>query len=534
MPGPSSAAAGTPGSPRPRQGHRGASGGSTRILLASCLLTISTAGLSNRWTLTLPMIPLLALHCLHRLILRCPENQPPRPSRFGPGLSGTLTLLSLLCIGVGGALTVLFPALELPPVKGPYSVGAIDFYIPLPTAIPLPSNADAADRETCAVAATERYLPARLLYPTLPVRTIFGGAIPYLNPATALEFCRHCMRFGAPAPLKEYGWILHTWRLSTLPVILDAPLPPGADLFPLVVYSHGLGGTLDLYSYQTMALAAHGSIVLTMTHTDGTAPVVPQPRGMAAIVHDHAVPALHRRGLADAYVFARRQQAERRVEEFVGATEFLHRAAALHDDDGGDESPSELRQVARRIRPLLLRLALNQTTFVGHSFGGATVLTAAHRRPELVQSVIAYDPAIDWAPDDCRRSMFSEERLEGLTLDYDGGTGGFGEKEPPEQSCTIHDLDILFLYSSDWAEKDWGRAALVDEMHRHGRLGRKNGVSRHGVVDNATHNEFSDTCMLTPLWLARPVGLAGPRNPIDTAMDIADRTRSFLDEARRR
>lgn len=50
------------------------------------------------------------------------------------------------------------------------------------------------------------------------------------------------------------------------------------------------------------------------------------------------------------------------------------------------------------------------------------------------------------------------------------------------------------------------------------------------VIAAMKHNEFSDMCMLTPLWLARGVGVTGERNPIDTAREVHDRTRVFLDK----
>jgi pimeloyl-ACP methyl ester carboxylesterase len=533
---------------------------STKLLLASCALTLATSGVSNRWPLTLPMLPLLVLHFLHQQWLypirespvcdaggsdETTEQPPPVPSRSRRRrrwLLRVLTALSLMCIAVGAVLSVLFPALQLPPISGPYQVGTIEFYIPLEIQVDgsrrnlTGIETEGEEPSTCPAATTtvKQYLPARLFYPTLKDQGTVVGNVPYLNPDTAIDFCRQFMQFGAPAPLKSFGWILHTWRLTTLPVFPEAPVRPGGERMPLVVYSHGLGGTLDVYSYQAMSLAAHGSVALVLTHMDGTAPVVPQPRGTAALQHNTEIRKLFRQGQTVAYARARRVQTEQRVQEFLGATDFLHRMVDFQDDDG-DETQLEYLQLSRRLRPVLKRWQTNHTFFMGHSLGGATVLTAALRRPELVKAVIAHEPAIDWAPDDCRRSLFAKERLEGLELAYDGGTGGFETELPDGQANAnaIHDLDLLVLNSHEWMVKDWGSSALLDELHRNVRLGKTNGISSHGVVKDSTHTEFSDTCMLTPLWLARPVGLTGPRNPIDTALEIAERTRSFLEEARR-
>jgi pimeloyl-ACP methyl ester carboxylesterase len=526
--------------------RRNKANNSTKLLLASCLLTLAISGLSNRWTLTLPMAPLLVLHFLHRLLLlQAPtlarndeKAKPQRYSRSRRWLLGAFSALSFLCIAAGAALSVLFPAVELPPIKGPYNVGVIDFFIPIEIRVSETRNLTKVETDkesTCSAVITtmKQYIPARLLYPTSKGHSI-GGGIPYLNPSTAIDFCRHSMRFGAPDPLKRFDWILHTWRLTTLSVIPDAPILPDGELMPLVVYSHGLGGSIDLYSYQTMSLAAHGSVVVALTHTDGSAPVVPQPPGMEALQHNHDVLELHHQGKTVEYVRARRAQTERRVQEFLGAAEFLHQIM-IDFKGNGDELHPEYQQLAHRLRPYLKRLQANHTFFMGHSFGGTTALSAAHRRPDLAKAIIAHEPAIDWAPDDCRRSLFADDRLEGLTRDYNGGTGGFETEIPKGQEIanSIHDLDILVLNSKEWMDKDWGAASLLNEMHRNGRLGKQNGVSSYGVVKDTTHNEFADTCMLTPLWLARPVGLTGPRNPIDTAVEIAERTRSFLEKSRK-
>lgn len=91
---------------------------------------------------------------------------------------------------------------------------------------------------------------------------------------------------------------------------------------------------------------------------------------------------------------------------------------------------------------------------MGHSFGGATALTAACRRPDLAQNgggVIAHDPATDWIPDDTRRSLFPPEKLKDLETakGFAGGTGGYKD-EPANDRGTLHDLDFLLLFSHQW------------------------------------------------------------------------------------
>lgn len=100
-----------------------------------------------------------------------------------------------------------------------------------------------------------------------------------------------------------------------------------------------------------------------------------------------------------------------------------------------------------------------------HSFGGATALTAAFRRPDLIETsggVIAHEPATDWLPDDARKSLLPLDRLEGLesSHNYTGGMGGLEyhkkeegsttEEEPTTKEPSLHDVNLLFMFSHQW------------------------------------------------------------------------------------
>ncbi|KAL7274031.1 hypothetical protein RUND412_003091 [Rhizina undulata] len=62
----------------------------------------------------------------------------------------------------------------------------------------------------------------------------------------------------------------------SLPAIANAPLqtpPEGTSTFPLMVFSHGLGGTRLAYSYICSSIASHGVVVVAPEHRDGSGPV---------------------------------------------------------------------------------------------------------------------------------------------------------------------------------------------------------------------------------------------------------------------
>jgi pimeloyl-ACP methyl ester carboxylesterase len=323
--------------------------------------------------------------------------------------------------------------------------------------------------------------------------------------------------------LKAFSWMLHTWRLTGVRAKRNARLLPASEQeqLPVVIFSHGLGGTSDIYSYQTMSLAAHGFLVLSITHQDGSAPVVQRSDG-SLLTFDHEIAKLVKEGNYADYVRERRARTDHRVRELLTSTEALLR---LNEKDLLE--PDQLGM------SLVGRLQKDHTFFMGHSFGGATALTAAKRRPDLVKGVIAHDPASDWIPDDTRKSLFADDRMEGLERKFAGGTGGYEDKNlDADMESSVHDIDMLVLSSNEWMIKEWGECHILEEMHLAGRLGPKNGNSSFSVVKGAHHTEFSDTSILTPLWLARATGITGQRNPLDTAKEIAQETRAFIERVR--
>lgn len=195
------------------------------------------------------MVPIVILQLLRRLELFS-----------GQWASLSITVLTGLLIVVAAILSVLFPAVQLPRIEGEYNVGIVKLH--LPASFSSVYNGSAS-------AEADGYVSARILYPTLEK----PQSLPYLDPSIALDYCKETIAFGAPPPLKEFGFLLHSLRLVQMPLSPNAQ-PLQGEKLPLIVFSHGLGGTAVTYTYQTQHLAAQGHVVLVIDHTDGSAPVV--------------------------------------------------------------------------------------------------------------------------------------------------------------------------------------------------------------------------------------------------------------------
>ena len=74
-------------------------------------------------------------------------------------------------------------------------------------------------------------------------------------------------------------WIpfLRLIQYTTIPAVRDAQLlePPHkiGGRWPVLVFSHGLGGSRNAYSHICGSLASHGIVVVAPDHRDGSAPI---------------------------------------------------------------------------------------------------------------------------------------------------------------------------------------------------------------------------------------------------------------------
>lgn len=212
------------------------------------LITYITAGWSftNRWTISFPLLPFLVLQGL-RFIFKNEDYY---------WVSLAIAIASSACVFLGLTFSILFTPVTLPPIKGAkYNIGVVDVHLPV------------------LIDGKDDHVTARIFYPT---KDDSASSIPYLNPKNAIAFCKESMKIAPPA-IRSMDWILHTWRLMKLPVKRNAA--PLEKKMPLVVYSHGLGGTREIYTYQTLNVAASGNIVVSLDHADGSAALVERVDG---------------------------------------------------------------------------------------------------------------------------------------------------------------------------------------------------------------------------------------------------------------
>jgi predicted dienelactone hydrolase len=150
------------------------------------------------------------------------------------------------------------------------------------------------------------------------------------------------------------GSVVSDWKDggSTVPIKLYFPrdLAQRTEPLPLIIFSHGLGGSRDGYALWATTWASHGYLVLLPTHVGSDTSIFLNVRGGDA--------------LARATAAANAQNAQRRCRDVSFCIDQMEKAAAgaLHD---------------AHLPDLKGKVDLHHIGMSGHSFGAQTTLSIA-------------------------------------------------------------------------------------------------------------------------------------------------------------
>lgn len=239
--------------------------------------------------------------------------------------SSVLTFLFL------SLLLFFLPRFRLPTPTGPYAVGTVTRYWVDTT------------REN-------RELMVQFWYPAQS--SVSASLARYMQHAEVLGNA-----FGVPGFFLRHLNSLPTQALSQVPLASDQPT------YPILLFSHGLGGVRTQNTFQCQELASHGYIVVAVDHTHYAAGVVfPDGRVSSFSLENLGMtPEMMKQVNRDPAIFAAYMRAiEQALPVVAGDQRFvLDRLAQLHHLD-----PEHL---------FTGRLDLHRIGAFGHSQGGATV-----------------------------------------------------------------------------------------------------------------------------------------------------------------
>ncbi|KAK0752211.1 platelet-activating factor acetylhydrolase, isoform II-domain-containing protein [Schizothecium vesticola] len=194
-------------------------------------------------------------------------------------------------------LSRLAPVPRFPAYPGPHKVGTVDVEIPVDQ---LPSPP-----ETPKEAAGIPTIQFRIFYPAVPDSA--GHPITWLPAPQRLHLAAYSQFLGAGPKLASLlSYLPRNLHYITIPVhknatVLKPNTVPSQTRWPTVLFSHGLGGTRNAYSYIAGSLASHGVVVVCPEHRDGSAaisvvrdPKPPAPRSswLSSRPAPHTIPYL--------------------------------------------------------------------------------------------------------------------------------------------------------------------------------------------------------------------------------------------------
>ncbi|KAH0837541.1 hypothetical protein AYO21_05029 [Fonsecaea monophora] len=257
----------------------------------------------------------------------------------------------------------LSPVPALPKPFGPHKVGTTEWEIPV-SEIPSPSPIPEPQITT---------IKFRLFYPTTP-NAKSKTSVPWL-PTPQREWNQAYASFlgASPRVSSLISLIPFLINITNIPAVADAPLlqKDTSSKYPLVVFSHGLGGNFNAYSAVCAALASFGIVCAAPEHRDGSAPISPirsaDGRKSTAIPYQR-----HPHAPTTKVLNARNAQLRIRLWELE------HLFTVLGSFNEGKTFSNYAAVRSKSKSSLALKDALDlrpgHVTWAGHSFGACTMV----------------------------------------------------------------------------------------------------------------------------------------------------------------
>ncbi|KAJ9638140.1 hypothetical protein H2204_004451 [Knufia peltigerae] len=285
----------------------------------------------------------------------------------------------------------LNPIPSLPKPPGPHRVGTTEFEIPVSE---ISSSSSVPDEKIVTI-------KFRIFYPTTESATS-KSSVPWLPSPQRTWQQAYASFLGANSRVSSLvSYLPFTINYTTLPVLADAPLLPrnSSTQFPLAIFSHGLGGNFNTYSSICTSLASFGVVCVAPEHRDGSAPT--------SLIRsaDGSTTAIPYQKLAHSptaeVLNARNAQLRIRLWELellFSAVTGLHMGKEYTNyASSSTHRPEEMPSFEKK-----LNLQPGQVSWVGHSFGAATIV-------QFIKSVYyheylpslkdtPYENDMDWRP----------------------------------------------------------------------------------------------------------------------------------------
>lgn len=272
----------------------------------------------------------------------------------------------------------------------------------------------------------------------------------------------------------------HSFVNGYLAAIVNAPVasPPRPEGWPVVLFSHGMAGSLEVYAILGQELASEGNIVILPNHMDGSGSVMRRSPDAPIEYYVHLTDEMLANDNGEGFRF-RHGQLQQRVSE-------LQRVLDAVTNE--QQSCAETNQ-----SNVFALMDLESVHVAGHSFGGATAISLAHVDKRL-DSVVLLDTWMEPLAEDVKT--------------------GLGARTP-----------VLHIISEQFYQWE----SHMEDMKQLAR-GCSHAASQLLLMRQLRHNNFSDLPVFSPLlqWLFMT---SGSVDPYATLRTISRLSATFLRSA---
>ena len=336
--------------------------------------------------------------------------------------------------------------------------------------------------------------------------------------------------------------------------------------FPLVVFSHGLSGTMEMYTQLCSQIASTGCVVVAIEHEEGSASYAERFGSKDNNDGDDGVVIPYRRAGVDFSKVPytrdwetnfRAPMLEQRVKEVRNICEFFQEQPRQNTTvvhvEGLEQSSLLMEQIVSITDPSNLHL-------VGHSFGGATQLLAAQtwereRQNESIAKTKASSTSESTAGDTVVLQQMEEDAAAtdsfpvphplSITV-FDAWnfampdsvlSKGLGNTKPLDSSSmNPKPLEIVSVLSETWATKGPERKYTLEFLNN---CDSSNCNVKAYFCKDSVHQSVSDTEAFVPSFAAQRIGNRGkgePRHRTIRAMveEVAQFTSSSCSRSRKK
>lgn len=285
--------------------------------------------------------------------------------------------------------------------------------------------------------------------------------------------------------------------------------------FPLVLFSHGLSGTMEMYTELCAQIASTGCVVVAVEHEDGSASYASTSDGIR-IPYKQPLPNAKVPYSRKKVLDFRTPMLEQRVNEQRRIIECLLRTNEESDSNSDDETP-----LSTLVRKIISVTDISRLHLVGHSFGGATQLLAgqtwAKQEPSMAVAMTTSATAVASA---ATTQKISEPRdtvvlpppsphpiPRSITV-FDAWNFALSDKVLQEGLSTeTVGIDVLSVLSEGWTTNS-ERAQTLEFLKRCDPNSTRSMYARDSV-----HQSVSDTEAYLPSWAATRVANRGTNEP---------------------